>query len=37
MDKKDNNRYPKGKPAIGVSDFKKLREENRIILKCCGK
>ena len=29
MDKKDNNRYPKGKPPIGVSDFKKLREEKR--------
>jgi len=29
MDKKDNNRYPKGKPPIGVSDFKKLREEER--------
>ena len=29
MDKKDHNRYPKGKPPIGVSDFKKLREEER--------
>ena len=29
MDKKDNNRYLKGKPPIGVSDFKKLREEER--------
>jgi hypothetical protein len=25
----DNNRYLKGKPPIGVSDFKKLREEDR--------
>jgi hypothetical protein len=29
MDKKDTNRYLKGKPPIGVSDFKKLREEER--------
>jgi hypothetical protein len=29
MDKKDNNGYLKGKPPIGVSDFKKLREEER--------
>jgi len=29
MDKKDSNGYLKGKPPIGVSDFKKLRKEER--------
>jgi hypothetical protein len=29
MDNKDNNKSLKGKPPIGVSDFKKLREEER--------
>ena len=31
MDKKDSNKSMKGKPPIGVSDFKKLREEERYL------